>query len=127
MFVNDILSDMIARINNAQQAKLVSAKVVNSKLSVNLLNVLEKEGFIAGYQQDGNFINVGLKYETGKSIISVFKRVSKPGCRVYSKISKLSKFFNGLGMSILSTPKGVMPDYEAKKLNVGGEVLCVIF
>lgn len=130
MFVNDILSDMIARINNAQQARLVHAKVINSKLAVGVLKILKKEGFIGDFivdKKDKNYVNIILKYDMGKPIIGVLKRVSKPGRRVYSKISKLSKFYNGLGVTILSTPKGVITDYEARESNVGGEVLCVVF
>lgn len=127
MFVNDVLSDMVARINNAQQAKLLQTKVIKSKLNTNVLNVLKQEGFIDSYKEDENFLKVTLKYDMGKPIINVFERISKPGRRVYSKISKLSKFYNGLGINILSTPKGVMTDHQAKELNVGGEVLCVVF
>lgn len=127
MFVNDVLSDMVARINNAQQTKLLHTKVIKSKLNANVLAVLKQEGFVSDYEEDGNFLNVVLKYDLGKPIISAFKRVSKPGCRVYANISKLPKFYNGLGISILSTPKGVITDHEAKNLNVGGEVLCTVF
>jgi len=127
MFVNDVLSDMVARINNAQQTKLLHTKVIKSKLNANVLNVLKEEGFISSYEEEENFLKVTLKYDLGKPIISVFKRVSKQGCRVYARISKLPKFYNGLGISILSTPKGVVTDHKAKNLNVGGEVLCTVF
>jgi len=127
MFVNDVLSDMVARINNAQQSKLSKTQVIKSKLNAGVLEVLKKEGFITSYEEEERFLKVNLKYDMGKPIISIFKRVSKPGRRVYSKISNLPKFYNGLGISILSTPKGVMTDHEAKQLNVGGEVLCTVF
>jgi small subunit ribosomal protein S8 len=130
MFVNDILSDMIARINNAQRASLAHAKVINSKLSVNVLKILHNEGFIEGYsidEENKNQIIVTLKYDLGKPIINVLKRISKPGRRVYSKIGDLPKYFNGLGIGIVSTPKGVIADHEARKLKVGGEILCVVF
>jgi small subunit ribosomal protein S8 len=130
MFVNDILSDMIARINNAQRASLSEAQLINSKLSRNVLKILKDEGFIEDYkeQEDNNHkLTVTLKYNTGKSIISDFTRISKPGRRVYSKIADLPRYYNGLGTAILSTPKGVIPDYKAREFNVGGEVLCVIF
>ena len=127
MFVNDVLSDMVARINNAQQSKLSKTQVIKSKLNAGVLEVLKKEGFITSYEEEEIFLKVNLKYDMGKPIISIFKRVSKPGRRVYSKISNLPKFYNGLGISILSTPKGVMTDHEAKQLNVGGEVLCTVF
>ena len=127
MFVNDVLSDMVARINNAQQSKLSKTQVIKSKLNAGVLEVLKKEGFITSYEEEERFLKVNLKYDMGKPIISIFKRVSKPGRRVYSKISNLPKFYNGLGISILSTPKGVMTDHEEKQLNVGGEVLCTVF
>ncbi len=130
MYVNDALSDMIARIKNAQSVSLDITKVVNSKLNANVLNVLKDEGFIADYkqsEQDNKFIDVALKYDAGKPIISEFKRVSKPGRRVYSKIADLPKYFNGLGVAIVSTPKGVVADHVAREHKVGGEILCVIF
>jgi len=130
MFVNDVLSDMIARINNAQNASLAEAKVINSKLSKNVLNILKNEGFIEEFSEDKenkNQLIITLKYDLGKPIINVLKRISKPGRRVYSKIGDLPKYFNGLGIGIISTPKGVIADYEARKLNVGGEILCVVF
>ena len=130
MFVNDVLSDMIARINNAQNASLAEAKVINSKLSKNVLNILKNEGFIEAFSEDKenkNQLIITLKYDLGKPIINVLKRISKPGRRVYSKIGDLPKYFNGLGIGIISTPKGVIADYEARKLNVGGEILCVVF
>jgi len=130
MFVNDVLSDMIARINNAQQASLAEAIVINSKLSKNVLNILKNEGFIEDYsenKEDKKQIIITLKYDLGKPIINVLKRISKPGRRVYSKIGDLPKYFNGLGIGIISTPKGVIADYEARKLKVGGEILCVVF
>jgi len=130
MFVNDVLSDMVARINNAQRASLAEAKVINSKLSKNVLNILKDEGFIEEYAEDQDNkeqVIVSLKYDLGKPIISEFKRVSKPGRRVYSKISDLPRYYNGLGVAILSTPQGVIPDYKARDLNVGGEILCIVF
>lgn len=130
MFVNDVLSDMIARINNAQMASLGVAELINSKLSQNVLTILKDEGFIEDFaenEDDNRKVNVILKYNLGKGIISSFTRVSKPGRRVYSKIADLPRYYNGLGIAILSTPKGVVPDYKARDLNVGGEILCVIF
>lgn len=130
MFVNDVLSDMIARINNAQMASLGVAELINSKLCKNVLNIMKDEGFIEDFaenEDDKRKLNVILKYNLGKGIISNFLRVSKPGRRVYSKIADLPKYYNGLGIAILSTPKGVIPDYKARELNVGGEILCVIF
>lgn len=130
MFVNDVLSDMIARINNAQQARLTQSKVIKSKLSLAVLSILKEEGFIDSFEEnkdDNNFLIIDLKYDMGKPIINVLRRVSKPGRRAYSSIVDLPKFYNGLGVTILSTPKGVLADYKARDLNVGGEVLCVVF
>jgi small subunit ribosomal protein S8 len=129
MSVNDVLSDMVARINNAQQVKLEKATVINSKFSKNVLEILKSEGFISDFAEDkkNNSVSVVLKYDMGKPIISIFKRISKPGRRVYSRIADLPKYYNGLGVAILSTPKGVVADYQARDLNVGGEILCVVF
>jgi small subunit ribosomal protein S8 len=130
MFVNDVLSDMMARINNAQQARLTQSKVIKSKISLAVLSILKEEGFIDSFEEnknDNNFLIIDLKYDMGKPIINVLKRVSKPGRRVYSSIADLPKFYNGLGVTILSTPQGVLADYKARDLNVGGEVLCVVF
>lgn len=128
--VNDVLSDMVARINNAQMAKLTHATAIKSKLNLGVLEILKQEGFIESYAEDKDnlgTINIDLKYDGDKPIISFLKRVSKPGRRVYSKITNLPKYFNGLGVAILSTPKGVVTDKTARQLNVGGEILCVIF
>ena len=130
MFVNDVLSDMLARINNAHMVSLSEARVINSKLSKNVLAILLEEGFIEEYAEDqdnNREIVVKLKYDMGKPVINVLKRVSKPGRRVYSKISNLPRYFNGLGVAILSTPQGVIADHKAKNLNVGGEILCIVF
>ncbi|MFZ8864925.1 MAG: 30S ribosomal protein S8 [Rickettsiales bacterium] len=130
MFVNDVLSDMVARINNAQKASLGEAELINSKLSRSVLDILKDEGFIEEYSENAENkqkLLVKLKYNLGKGIISSFTRVSKPGRRVYSKIADLPRYYNGLAIAILSTPKGVIADYKARELNVGGEVLCVIF
>jgi small subunit ribosomal protein S8 len=130
MALNDILSDTIARIKNAQAVNLDSTKVIKSSLVAQVLEVLKNEGFIDSFndiKDDKNHILVTLKYVDGRAVIREFNRVSKPGRRVYSKISDLSRFYNGLGVVILSTPKGVKADHEARELKVGGEVLCSIF
>ena len=132
MAFNDSLSDMLARIKNAHQAKKVSTLCLKSKLNINVLSVLKDEGYIRDFknieQRKGVVsIQIDLKYYNGSPVIKKIKRISKPGIRKYSKINDLIKPFGGLGISILSTPKGVMSDHQAKKNNVGGEVLCEVF
>ena len=132
MAFNDSLSDMLARIKNAHQANKVSTLCLKSKLNMNVLTVLKDEGYIRDFkdieQRKGiNSIKIDLKYFNGNPVIKKIKRVSKPGIRVYSKITDLEKPYGGLGISILSTSKGVMSDQQARKNNVGGEVLCEVF
>ena len=132
MAFNDALSDMLARIKNAHQAKKVSTSCLKSKLNMNVLNVLKEEGYIRDFadveiRKGVNSIKIDLKYYNGSPVIKKIKRVSKPGIRIYSKINELKKPYGGLGISILSTPKGVMSDNQAKRNNVGGEILCEVF
>ena len=132
MAFNDALSDMLARIKNAHRAKKTNTSCLKSKLNVNVLSVLKEEGYIRDFkdfeERKGiNFIKIDLKYYNGDPVIKKIKRISKPGIRVYSKISDLEKPYGGLGISILSTPKGVMSDHQARKNNVGGEILCEVF
>ncbi len=132
MAFNDSLSDMLARIKNAHQANKVSTSCLKSKLNINVLNVLKNEGYIRDFKdievrKGINSIKIDLKYFNGSPVIKKIKRVSKPGIRKYSKISELSKPYGGLGISIISTSKGVMSDQQAKKNNVGGEILCEVF
>ena len=132
MAFNDALSDMLARIKNAHRAKKSFTSCHKSKLNLNVLSVLKEEGYIRDYndyeERKGiSFIKIDLKYYNGTPVIKKIKRISKPGIRVYSKISDLEKPYGGLGISILSTPKGVMSDQQARKKNVGGEVLCEVF
>jgi len=132
MLINDPLGDMITRIRNGQAARLTSINSPASKLRANVLEVLKREGYIRGYsvQQkagSGNEINIELKYSEGKPVIQEIKRISKPGRRVYSQIKSVGRVYNGLGISILSTPRGVLSDREAREANVGGEVLCRVF
>jgi small subunit ribosomal protein S8 len=128
----DPLSDMLARIRNAQERG--KSKVVSpaSKLRENVLVVLQQEGFIRGFatvRKDGNKaeIEIELKYYEGEPVIREITRVSKPGRRIYASVDRLPTVYNGLGISILSTPKGVMSDAEARSQNVGGEVICTVF
>ena len=132
MAFNDALSDMLARIKNAHRAKKTFTSCFKSKLNSNVLTVLKDEGYIRDFknieQRKGVVsIQIDLKYYNGNPVIKKIKRISKPGIRVYSKINDLEKPYGGLGISILSTPKGVMSDQQARKNNVGGEVLCEVF
>jgi small subunit ribosomal protein S8 len=132
MAFNDSLSDMLARIKNAHKANKTFTSCYKSKLNTNVLMVLKDEGYIRDFvdvelRKGINNIKIDLKYHNGNPVIRKIKRVSKPGIRVYSKINDLQKAYGGLGISILSTPKGVMSDQKARDNNVGGEVLCEVF
>jgi len=123
---------MLTRIRNAQARKLTSVTSPASTLRANVLEVLVKEGYIRSYERkevsDGIAeLKIELKYHEGEPVIRTIKRVSKPGRRVYSKIKDLTRPFNGLGIAVLSTPRGVMSDIDAREANVGGEVLCQLF
>jgi len=132
MSLSDPVGDMLTRIRNGQSARLDSVSMPASKLRSNVLDVLQREGYIRGYFEEEmragvREIRVELKYDNGEPVIREVHRVSKPGRRVYSKIVDLPRTYNGLGISILSTPRGVMSDNEARAANVGGEVLCKVF
>ena len=132
MAFNDSLSDMLARIKNANKANKSFVSCYSSKLNANVLNVLKDEGYIRDFHnvkiREGiNSIKIDLKYHNGVPVIKKIKRISKPGIRVYSKIKELPKSYSGLGISIISTPKGVMSDQKARVNNVGGEILCEVF
>ncbi|MCP4395521.1 MAG: 30S ribosomal protein S8 [Alphaproteobacteria bacterium] len=132
MSFSDPVGDMLTRIRNGQSANKSTIASPASKMRENVLNVLQQEGYIRGYsrvniREGVEELNIELKYSDGEPVISEIKRVSKPGQRVYSSVKELPKVYNGLGISILSTPRGVMSDNDAKKANVGGEVLCKIF
>lgn len=132
MAMTDPLGDMLTRIRNGQRARKSAIKSPASKLRVNVLDVLQREGYIRGYEvsdvREGiKEVSVELKYFEGDPVIREIQRVSTPGRRVYSKIKDLSRVYNGLGIAILSTPRGVMSDSEARESNVGGEVLCQVF
>ena len=132
MNVNDPISDLIARINNAQMRKKPKVSTPGSRLRVSVLDVLKNEGFIRGYAKvdhaDGRSeLEIELKYFDGEPVIREISRVSKPGRRVYVAVRNLPRINNGLGVAILSTPKGVMADHDARDANVGGEVLCTVF
>ena len=132
MSLSDPLGDLLSRIRNGQRAGQSKVVAPASRLRENLLRVLEREGYIRGFERhiirEGvNELRIELKYNEGSPVISKIMRVSKPGRRVYAKINDLQKVYNGLGISILSTPRGVMSDHEARQNNVGGEVLCQVF
>ena len=130
MSMTDNIADMITRIRNGQKSKLLSVAVPVSKLKCAVLEVLKNEGYIAGYTFDEQEreVNVELKYSpVGNPAICEIHKVSKPGKRIYSSITKLKGYFNNMGIHILSTSKGVMSDREAKKHNVGGEIICKVF
>ena len=132
MSMSDTLGDMLTRIRNGQTTNKKVVDAPASRFRKNVLEVLKREGFIRNFEEKEmkpgiNFFEIELKYYNGKPVISEIKRVSKPGRRVYSSIKNLKKTYNGLGISILSTPRGVMSDNEAREANVGGEVLCTIY
>ncbi len=132
MSMSDTLGDMLTRIRNGQTTNKKVVDAPASSFRKNVLEVLKREGFIRNFEEKEikpgiNFFEIELKYYNGKPVITEIKRVSKPGRRVYSSIKNLQKTYNGLGISILSTPRGVMSDNEAREANVGGEVLCTIY
>lgn len=132
MSMTDPLGDMLTRIRNGQQARKSTILSPASKLRSNVLEVLKREGYIRGFERRETRpglaeIEIQLKYHEGAPVIRKIQRVSTPGRRVYSGIKDLPRVYNGLGISILSTPRGVLSDHEAREHNVGGEVLCQVF
>ncbi len=132
MAMSDPLGDMLTRIRNGQRAGMTSVISPASKLRGNVLDVLQSEGYIRGYSlaelRNGvSEFTIELKYYDGEPVIREIQRVSRPGQRVYSKIGDLQKVYDGLGVAILSTSKGVLADHDARSQNVGGEVLCRVF
>jgi len=130
--MNDIIADGLTRIRNAAMRKMEVTKLNHSKLMEDVLKVFETKGYIESFKvvEDGNkkFINVTLKYdENGNSVINELKKVSKPGRRVYKGYEDIKRFKNGFGTLVVSTNKGVLPNDEAYKLKVGGEVICSIW
>jgi len=132
MTMSDPLGDMLTRVRNGQQAAKKIVECPFSKLRENVCKVLTDEGFIRGYsveERPGNkkYLMIELKYAEGRGVIQQIDRVSKPGRRVYSKSKAMPRFFNGLGVLVVSTPQGVMADHKARAANIGGEVLCQVF
>ena len=132
MALSDPIGDTLTRIRNGQRARKNAVTAPASKLRENVLDVLQREGYIRGFERYNvrpgiDEVRIELKYNEGEPVISKITRVSTPGRRIYSKIKDLPRVYNGLGISILSTPRGVMSDHEARDANVGGEVLCQVF
>ncbi len=132
MTIEDQISDMITRIRNSVMVKHEKVSVGRSKLNQNILEVLNKEGFISEYSEENseNFSNLSVKlkyFEDGSSAISGLKRVSKPGLKIYVKKDEIPTYFSGMGVAIISTSKGVMTGIEAKKLSLGGELLFYVW
>ena len=131
MTMTDPLGDMLTRIRNGAARRKATVSTPASRLRARVLDVLQAEGYIRGYSEvetDGKSeLQIELKYYEGSSVIREIGRVSKPGRRVYVSVKSIPQVANGLGITILSTPKGVMADHQAREQNVGGEVLCSVF
>ncbi|MCQ2455853.1 MAG: 30S ribosomal protein S8 [Clostridia bacterium] len=132
MQISDVIADMLTRIRNASNAKHESVDIPASNMKKAIADILQREGYIKGVQiiEDGKqgIIRVTLKYEAGKQkVIHGLRRVSKPGLRIYSNCEEMPKVMNGLGIAIVSTSKGIMTDKEARKANVGGEILAFVW
>ena len=132
MSLSDPIGDMIARIKNAQLRNHKTLKLPSSNFKVKISEVLKKEGFIIDYKVESKKTNkidliINLKYNLGSPVISEIERISKPGRRIFSRAESLPKINNGLGIAIISTPKGVMTDIDARKQRLGGEIICKVF
>ena len=131
MSMNDPLGDLLTRIRNAQMRNKSKVSSPGSKLRESVLEVLKSEGYIRGYtvtEREGRAeLDIELKYFEGEPVIREIERISKPGRRVYTSVKNLPRVNNGLGISVLSTPKGIMADHAARDANVGGEILFTVF
>ena len=131
MSLSDPIGDMIARIKNSQARKHKNVKLPSSKFKIKIAEVLKDEGFIIDFKTvDENnkiYLDIVLKYSYGNPVINSIERVSKPGRRIFSSAESLPKINNGLGIAIVSTPKGVMTDVNARKNKLGGEIICKVF
>jgi small subunit ribosomal protein S8 len=131
MSLSDPIGDMIARIKNAQMRNHKKVELPSSNFKVKIAEILKSEGFIIDYKIDSEtnkpVLLINLKYYSGNPVISTIERVSKPGRRIFSSAESLPKINNGLGIAIVSTPKGVMTDIDARKQTVGGEIICKVF
>ena len=130
MSISDPIADMLTRIRNGQMVDKTEVTMPSSKLKVAIAKVLEDEGYIDGYTVDANdgkpVLRIGLKYYAGRPVIEMIERVSRPGLRVYKNHETIPQVMNGLGIAIISTPKGEMTDRKARAAGIGGEVLCVV-
>ena len=131
MSLTDPIGDMLARIKNSQVRNHKKVEMPSSNFKTKIADVLKNEGYINGFNVDKNdnkqVLIIDLKYNSGSPVISVIERISKPGRRVFSSAQSLPKINNGLGIAIISTPKGVMTDIDARKQKVGGEIICKVF
>ena len=131
MSLTDPIGDMLARIKNSQLRNHKKVEMPSSNFKMKIADVLKNEGYINGFNVDKNdnkqVLIIDLKYNSGSPVISVIERISKPGRRVFSSAESLPKINNGLGIAIISTPKGVMTDVNARKQKVGGEIICKVF
>ena len=129
--MSDPIGDMISRIKNAQMRGHKIVELSSSNFKVKISEILKSEGFISDYkvnsESNKSILSINLKYHSGNPVISVIERVSKPGRRIFSRAESLPKINNGLGIAIVSTPKGVMTDIDARKQKVGGEIICKVF
>lgn len=125
--VNDFLSDFVTRIRNGYQARLEQVSVLNSRQTRSLAKVLMESGYIKSITETDHQLTVNLKYSGNQPAISGIKRISKPGSRRYLPVKKIPRVWGGLGMNILSTPKGIISDKQAQKLNTGGELLAQVW
>ena len=131
MSLSDPIGDMIARIKNAQKRNHKKVQLPSSKFKVKIAEVLKSEGYIIDYklfsETNKPELQISLKYHSGNPVISSIQRISKPGRRIFSRAESLPKINNGLGIAIISTPKGVMSDIDARKQKIGGEIICKVF
>ena len=131
MSLSDPIGDMIARLKNSQMRNHKKLELPSSKFKAKIAEILKSEGYIIDYEvksdQNKSNLHISLKYNSGNPVISSIERVSKPGRRIFSSAESLPKVNNGLGIAIVSTPKGVMTDIDARKQKVGGEIICKVF
>jgi len=132
MSLTDPIGDMIARIKNAQHRNHKRIELPSSNFKIKIADVLKNEGFIVDYkvqkkESNKSDLEINLKYSSGHPVINTIERISKPGRRIFSRASSLPKINNGLGIAIVSTPKGVMTDNDARKQKLGGEIICKVF
>ncbi len=131
MSLSDPIGDMIARIKNAQSRIHKKVNLPSSNFKIKIANILKNEGFIKDFKveeiDNKSTLSLELKYHSGNPVINTFERISKPGRRIFSSADSLPKINNGLGIAIVSTPKGVMTDIDARKNRVGGEIICKVF